>query len=156
MESFRICIHIQFPDYLSDLRMQILRSATESDPEKPAPFNCDTRYNCMGKFQYHSGASLRESAIEAYLLEHIDSVIESAQVNLYMDAGNASPKPARSAQSVQEELNRLNTMYQKGRLSEEYYDREYERLTALLSTSDDRQLEEKAEASEMCRTAILR
>lgn len=104
---------------------------------------CDTRYNCMGKFQYHSGASLRESAIEAYLLEHIDSIIESAQVNLYMDAGNASPKPARSAQSVQEELNRLNTMYQKGRLSEEYYDREYERLTALLSISDDRQLEEK-------------
>ena len=97
----------------------------------------------MGKFQYHSGASLRESAIEAYLLEHIDSIIESAQVNLYMDAGNASPKPARSAQSVQEELNRLNTMYQKGRLSEEYYDREYERLTALLSASDDRQLEEK-------------
>ncbi len=31
---------------------------------KDGSIYCDVRYNCMGKFRYHEGASFRESAIE--------------------------------------------------------------------------------------------
>lgn len=102
---------------------------------------CDVRYNCMGKFRYHSGASLRESAIEAYLLEHIDSIIETARVEICLEANFSPSRPARSTKSIQEEIDRLNTMYQKGRLSETYYDQEYERLTSALSGVHDQKTE---------------
>lgn len=102
---------------------------------------CDTRYNCMGKFRYHSGASLRESAIEEYLLEHMDSILEAARIDICLEPSGASAKPARSTQSIQDEINRLNTMYQKGRLSDDYYDQEYIRLTAALSEVSDQKAE---------------
>ena len=102
---------------------------------------CDVRYNCMGKFRYHPGASLRESAIEKYLLEHMNSILEAARIDICLEPAGASAKPVRSPQSIQDEINRLNTMYQKGRLSDDYYDQEYIRLTAALSEVSDQKAE---------------
>lgn len=103
---------------------------------------CDVRYNCMGKFSYHSGASLRESAIERYLLEHIDQALQGAMIEC--DVAPASqPRPERSTQSYKDELGRLNSMYQKGRISDEYYESEYERLTSLISGTEEKEKREK-------------
>ncbi len=116
----------------------------KKEVRKSGKIYSDVRYNCMGKFRYHSGASLRESAIETYLIEHIDSIIESASVELHMESARVSSTPKRSTQSIQDELNRLNIMYQKGRLTEDYYNQEYDRLSSMLSiTGDDRANEEK-------------
>lgn len=109
---------------------------------KDGSIYCDIRYNCVGKFRYHPGASLRESAIEQYLLDHIDSVIESALIEYDLSASSAV-KPVKSVQSFKDELNRLNMMYQKGRISEEYYESEYERLSIKISSADDKVIQEK-------------
>ena len=103
---------------------------------------CDTRYNCMGKFKYHSGASLRESAIEKYLLDHIDTALQDALIE-YDLALNAQPKSTKSVRSLKDELSRLNTMYQKGRISEEYYESEYEKLSSAISGADSQEIELK-------------
>ena len=105
---------------------------------------CDTRYNCMGKFKYHSGASLRESAIEKYLSDNIDSAIQSTKIEYNLTSKSQS-KPIKSIQSYKDELTRLNTLYQKGRITEEYYEKEYERLSTIISGTDDLELKAKQE-----------
>lgn len=102
----------------------------------------DIRYNCVGKFKYHPGASLRESAIEKYLVEHIGEAIEKAMIEYDLSAV-AHLKPAKTAQSFKDELNRLNTMYQKGRITEEYYEAEYKRLSDSISSLDNNLIFEK-------------
>ena len=71
----------------------------------------------------------------------MDSILEAARIDICLEASGASAKPARSTQSIQDEINRLNTMYQKGRLSDDYYDQEYIRLTAALSEVSDQKAE---------------
>ena len=55
----------------------------------------------------------------------------------YNLSDSSKPKPAKSVQSYKDELNRLNIMYQKGRISEEYYETEYEKISAAMSNADD-------------------
>lgn len=98
----------------------------------------------MGKFKYHSGASLRESAIEKYLSDNIDSAIQSTKIEYNLTSKSQS-KPIKSIQSYKDELTRLNTLYQKGRITEEYYEKEYERLSTIISGTDDLELKAKQE-----------
>lgn len=105
---------------------------------KDGSIYCDVRYNCMGKFRYHEGASFRESAIEQYLLDNIGNVLQDALIE-YDLAPESKPKPKKSIQSYKDELNRLNNMYQKGRISEDYYETEYERISAAISSSDNQE-----------------
>lgn len=105
---------------------------------------CDTRYNCMGKFEYHPGASLRESSIEKYLLDHINRTVQSKLIEYELTA-SSHPKPAKSARSLTDELNRLNTMYQKGRITEKHYESEYERLSSAISCLNTQNPEVKKE-----------
>ncbi len=103
---------------------------------------CDIRYNCIGKFKYHPGASLRESAIEAYLLDNISTSIRNVMIK-YDFSDTQKTKPVKSVQSLKDELTRLNTMYQKGRISEDYYEAEYQRLQSDISGSQDREIQAK-------------
>lgn len=105
---------------------------------------CDIRYNCIGKFKYHAGASLRESAIEAYLLNNIGTVLQSALIEYDLSAENRQ-RPAKSIKSYKDELDRLNVLFQKGRISEEYYDSEYEKIASAISGAGERELEAKQE-----------
>ncbi|MBT9775913.1 hypothetical protein GPL15_05265 [Clostridium sp. MCC353] len=93
---------------------------------------CDTRYNCMGKFKYHPGASLRECSIESYLLDNINGTVQPALIE-YDLSPQPHSKPVKSARSLNDELDRLNTMYQKGRISETYYESEYKKLSSAIS-----------------------
>lgn len=104
---------------------------------------CDIRYNCVGKFKYHPGASLRESSIEEYLLKHIDASVESALIEYDLAAAEKS-KPVKTAQAYMDERDRLNTLFQKGRISEEYYEAEYQRLSdAILATDEKASIERR-------------
>lgn len=103
---------------------------------------CDVRYNCVGKFKYHPGASFRESAIEDYLISHINAAIETSMIEYDLTASR-QPKQTKSPQSLKDELNRLNVMYQKGRIQEGYYESEYKRLSASISSLEDNVLEAK-------------
>lgn len=103
---------------------------------------CDIRYNCVGKFKYHSGASFRESTIEDYLINHVNAAIETAMIECNLTTSNR-PKPVKSLQSFKDELNRLNMMYQKGRIQEEYYEAEYQRISASIPSQNDNALKAK-------------
>lgn len=49
----------------------------------------------------------------------------------------SNKKPVKdNAEQIKKELQRLNTMYQKGRIDDEYYDSEYLRLNELLKEND--------------------
>ena len=104
--------------------------------------HCAIRYNCVGKFKYHPGASLKEESVEKYLLENIDSALQDMMIE-YNLSNSRQPKPAKSIQSYKDELDRLNIMYQKGRISEEYYETEYEKISAAMSNMDDQILQKK-------------
>lgn len=83
-----------------------------------------------------------EATIEAYLLEHIeeakDIYLSDEEVcikNISAKESVEKKKPDR--QKLTAEIERLNNMYQKGRLSEDRYDAEYMRLTVEIQALDE-------------------
>ena len=90
------------------------------------------RYRCGAKFtEYHSGACLSESVIEEYLLTHVEEDASAEIKELSGKRKDLLQKPDMSA-AVRAELDRLNIMYQKGRIKEAYYDEQYARLSRKL------------------------
>lgn len=87
------------------------------------------QYRCGRKFnEYHNGACIRETAIEDYLLSHVVDQLHLDMVQLEQRQKALAKKKDKS-KSIQEELDRLNNMYLKGRIKEEYYDEQYARLS---------------------------
>lgn len=74
--------------------------------------------------------NINERYIEGYLLDHIaDEIDKYAIENEYL----IKDKPKRQDPAkIKSELERLNNMYLKGRISEDYYDSEYSRLQSLI------------------------
>lgn len=92
------------------------------------------RYRCSAKFtEYHNGACISESVVEEYVLNHVVEQIEAALLNLEQQKKKLQKKPDASA-AIRAELERLNNMYQKGRIKEAYYDEQYAFLTEKLES----------------------
>ena len=92
------------------------------------------RYRCGAKFtEYHNGACLSESVVEKYLTTHVVDRIRSDMLSLMQKQKAQQRQPDRSA-AIRAELDRLNNMYQKGRIKEEYYDEQYSLLTEKLES----------------------
>ncbi len=90
------------------------------------------RYRCGAKFtEYHNGACISESVVEEYLLSHAMEQLELNILNMQQQQKKLAKKPDKSA-SIRAELERLNNMYQKGRIKEEYYDEQYALLSGKL------------------------
>lgn len=68
-----------------------------------------------------------ELLIEEMLLNKIENCI--VDISLKTDK---KEKPKKSADKYKKELDRLNTMFQKGRIDDDYYDKEYLRLQSLI------------------------
>lgn len=91
------------------------------------------RYRCGAKFtEYHNGACLSESVIEEYLLDHVEEEANAKITELSKRQKELMQKPDMSA-AIRAELDRLNIMYQKGRIKEAYYDEQYARLSEKLA-----------------------
>ena len=91
------------------------------------------RYRCGQKFtEYHNGACLTETVVEDYLIAHIPSQLEQELLQVKA-AARKRPVPVANPNSVQKERDRLNVMYQKGRISDTYYDEQYLILKEKLS-----------------------
>lgn len=94
------------------------------------------RYRCGAKFvKYHGGACISESVIEAYLLTHVAEQMQS-DLSLLQQQKQQKRQPDRSA-AIRSELERLNNMYLKGRIKEDFYDEQYTALTEKLAAYDD-------------------
>lgn len=92
------------------------------------------RYRCGAKFlEYHAGACITESRIEQYLLDH---VVEQLDAELLQARKKAEdPRRIKRSAGLRQEIERLNTMYQKGRISETYYDEQYTALSNRLQAA---------------------
>ena len=90
------------------------------------------RYRCGAKFtEYHNGACISESVVEEYLLTHAVERLELEILNMQQQKKKLMKKPDEAV-SIRAELERLNNMYQKGRIKEEYYDEQYAILSEKL------------------------
>lgn len=94
------------------------------------------RYRCGAKFvEYHNGACISESIIEEYLLTHIMDQLEHEllQAKKRME----SIRPRNISAGLKQEIDRLNNMFLKGRISEAYYDEQYASLDEKLHAAMD-------------------
>ena len=114
---------MEIPDHFTGfLKKQTLRSGGIS---------YYPRYRCGNKFERHSSACLTERKIESYLIDHIFQSLAD-QEQQFISNESQKKKPDQT-EKIRAEMQRLNTMYQKGRIEESFYDSEYARLEQLLS-----------------------
>lgn len=107
---------------------------------KDGSYTIYPRYTCMVKFDRHPAPCISESVVEQYMIDHVLVDLMREKVNLQTRIrNNAGKNPYKNA-ALQQELSRLNSMYQKGRISEEFYDQEYERLETELKQLDQKQM----------------
>lgn len=97
------------------------------------------QYRCMPKYNAsngHQGGTpiLTEKYVEQYMLDHVVEQLNMEILKAEQRARQAKAKTNTSRISIQAELDRLNNMYQKGRISEAYYDSQY---TLLAEQLDD-------------------
>lgn len=84
------------------------------------------RYRCLKKFSNHpNGACITEHIIESYLVENLWPVL---QRQIYQASQMDQSKYEDKTPMLEAEMNRLNILYQKGRISDEYYDSQYLQL----------------------------
>lgn len=95
------------------------------------------RYRCSNKLNSHyGGPCITENVAEEYMIENVFDALREEY--FAFDVKNkATLKKKDCTKKIAEELNRLNSMYQKGRISETFYDSEYERLQDELNKSKE-------------------
>lgn len=94
------------------------------------------RYRCCSKYDRHSSPCITESVVEDYMLQHVLSKLATEHARLQVRAEKSHTR-TKTKDSLSQELDRLNIMFQKGRISEDFYDQEYARLEAELRQQDD-------------------
>lgn len=85
------------------------------------------RYKCAPRYDRHSTACINENTVEQYLINHITKGL-SYNLDIQLNFKSKEQFSPVNTSRLQEELDRLNIMFQKGRISEDFYDREYKRL----------------------------
>lgn len=101
------------------------------------------RYRCSRKYGGHpNGACISETVVEAYMLDRLcaelGGLIFELRQSTVRQGGLHRPD---AAAKLCAEMDRLNLLFQKGRITEQYYDRQYECLEQSL-----RRLPEECEA----------
>lgn len=94
------------------------------------------KYRCGNKFGRHSCAHFTEHIIEDYMLTHVTAQLEQDLAQIEFKKQHT--KKTDNSESIRKEMDRLNLQFQKGRITERYYDEQYELL--------EKQLEECAKS----------
>lgn len=94
------------------------------------------RYRCAKKFRDHGGAVISESVVEAYMVSNVSLVLDH---NIY-EIKQAEKRSVRKDNSgkIRAEMDRLNILYQKGRITDDYYDSQYSLLEEKLREEKER------------------
>lgn len=90
------------------------------------------KYRCGNKFGRHSCAHLSEHKVEEYMITHVTSRLEQELADIEFKNSHKSKKHD-NRDAIQKEIERLNLLFQKGRITEKYYDEQYEILDKKLS-----------------------
>ena len=99
------------------------------------------RYRCSKKFGHSTGgACISEAVVEQYLLDHVCPELQHAVYELE-ETSNAQAATRRRVDTIklQEELERLNILFQKGRITMDYYDSQYEKVEKALKKEQENQ-----------------
>ncbi len=92
-------------------------------------------YNCCSKYvAKHRRAMIYESTVERYLIENIVKELET-QIE-FTEHESKKLKPVQDVKKLKSELDRLNILFQKGRITDTYYDSEYERITSIINAQE--------------------
>lgn len=95
------------------------------------------RYRCGAKFtEFHNGACISESVVEKYLLDNIVLRFKETMLDLEKNSQNRRGNKKNQTAAIQAEIERLNLLFQKGRIKADYYDEQYERLSAKLAACE--------------------
>lgn len=102
-------------------------------------------YHCKQKQRSRNlcncGINVYESTVEKYLLENVDRKLQEladVQMSFHLSfQQNMKPDPAKEIDKLHKELQRLNLMFQKGNIDEEYYDSQYEELSLRIKEHED-------------------
>ena len=93
------------------------------------------KYRCGNKFGRHSCAHLSEHKIEEYMLTHVSDRLDQELANIEFNQHHRTYK-VDDSDALRTEMDRLNILFQKGRITERYYDEQYEILEKKLSESE--------------------
>lgn len=86
------------------------------------------RYRCSRKYSDHSGPCISETVVEQYMLDHL--CFELSNVICELKKGPAAK--VSKVPELEAEMRRLNLMFQKGRITDEYYETQYALLESAL------------------------
>lgn len=89
------------------------------------------KYRCGNKFERHSCAHFTEYKIEEYMLTHVSSRLDQELADIEFKRQHAQKQD--QSESIKKEIDRLNLLFQKGRITESYYDEQYETLDRKLA-----------------------
>lgn len=84
------------------------------------------KYRCGNKFGRHSCAHFTEYKIEEYMLTHVSARLLEEVTNVQLKT--RQQRKCHDVESLHKEMERLNILFQKGRITESYYDEQYELL----------------------------
>ena len=104
-----------------------------------------TQYRCNNAYtngRCNMKASFSEKKIEEELIQCIEEEVNK-YICEYELALTKAPAPKVDTKAIKEEMERLNKMYQKKRMSEQDYDYEYERLEKRLEAAEKEQPKER-------------
>ena len=93
------------------------------------------KYRCGNKFGRHSCAHLSEHKIEEYMLTHVSDRLDQELANIEFNQHHRTYK-VDDSDALRTEMDRLNILFQKGRITERSYDEQYEILEKKLSESE--------------------
>lgn len=111
------------------------------------------RYRCSKKTGRHAGGvCITESRIETYLLKHLCPQLED---HIYMIQKYQEQPPRKEhTWKIKSEMERLNLLFQKGRISLDYYEKQYQKLELSLQHKQDAQTETAVESPKEFRKEI--
>lgn len=102
------------------------------------------RYRCQRKFSDHpNGPCITEHIVEDYMIEHLWPEL---QHSIYKASHQSSSQVVDKSPQIHAEINRLNILFQKGRISEDYYDSQYSILEQKLQEETEKHKSDILEA----------
>lgn len=109
------------------------------------------RYRCSRKFDRHkTGICITESVIEDYMINHVNN--ELSRKIFEIKTGIPKISKADQAPRIRAEMDRLNNIYMKGRMSESEYDRQYEVLEKNLKKAEQERSESEEDYLHIAKT----
>lgn len=98
------------------------------------------KYRCGQKTTTpHSAPCISEKTVEAYMLEHLYSELMN-RIWEIEKVQTKKPKKQKDVFKIKSEMERLTLLFQKGRITMDYYDSEYSALEKQLSDEEEEKL----------------